>query len=242
MSQNQDNQNNLVSTTDSLEAISVFSCWKNLFFLLILITLLLLQASFWVVDRNLLAERQKDSAAVQTPDQQSQQTLILPATPTVQAPNEPNTVILTDSNKKAAPLRINVKLEHINLLVKCCNFILIIAAILYCLTILFSLEISLSARLGGINHISRAFFFSLILLVLLMPWQKLTGEIVKGYIFTPQELFADTIDAGGRNIFWVAIHYIRYSAFWLINVFLLIFAQLRTSRWSKSILRRLEVI
>src|SRR5689334_9985922 len=40
----------LVSTTDYLEAVSVFKGWKNFFFVIILICLALIQVCFWVVD------------------------------------------------------------------------------------------------------------------------------------------------------------------------------------------------
>ena len=39
----------LVDTTDSLEAIGVFKWWKNFLFVILLIFMLLTQVSFWVV-------------------------------------------------------------------------------------------------------------------------------------------------------------------------------------------------
>ncbi|MCK5174616.1 MAG: hypothetical protein KAR47_14580, partial [Planctomycetes bacterium] len=57
------------------------------------------------------------------------------------------------------------------IIVRICNFALILAATLYSLVLLISLKISLVGRLGGISHISRAFFLTLFALVILMPWQ-----------------------------------------------------------------------
>ena len=59
---------------------------------------------------------------------------------------------------------------------------------MYCLSLLFSLKVSLMGRLGGINHISRAFFLSLAMFVLVLPWQKFFSGVVAGVIFTPDEL------------------------------------------------------
>ena len=252
MDQEQDNQTNIIDTTDCLEAVSVFRSWKNVFFAITFITLLLIQVCFWLVDTGVVTGDQKDKTATQVTLEKTEITSTLSEkadgetseeTKTIkEAATEPNKVIVVESPPKNIPLNIKLTLKHISLVIKCCNFVLILTAVLYCLTILFSLKVSLLGRLGGINHISRAFFLSLIFIVLLMPWQQLTGGLTKGYIFTPQELFADTINAGDRNIILLAIHYLRYAAFWLIEILLLIFAQLRTSRWAKTILRRLEVI
>ena len=57
-------------------------------------------------------------------------------------------------------------------LVTVCNFIIIVSVILYCLTLLMCLKISLAGRLGGINHITRAFFISLFLLMIITPSRK----------------------------------------------------------------------
>ncbi|MHC4212509.1 MAG: hypothetical protein ACYSWP_03945, partial [Planctomycetota bacterium] len=42
------NQDNLLDTTDCLEAVSVFRGWKNFLFVITFFSLLLLQSVFWV--------------------------------------------------------------------------------------------------------------------------------------------------------------------------------------------------
>jgi len=124
------------------------------------------------------------------------------------------------------------------------NAILILSAGLYCLTALFCLKVSLVGRLGGISHISRAFFLSLIMFVLLLPWQKIfTDPLVLGAIYTPCEL-AERVRAAAEadNIFCKVLFYLRFSGYWLLILLLLILSQIRTCRWTKAILRRLEVI
>ncbi|GAG92470.1 unnamed protein product, partial [marine sediment metagenome] len=111
---------------------------------------------------------------------------------------------------------------------------------LYCLTMLFILKVSLLGRLGGINHICRAFFLSLVMVVLLLPWQ-LVFKGVPGVIFTPNELLSACAGETG-GIFEDVLHYLRFTGYWVLVMLLLIFSQLRTGRWTKATLRRLEVI
>ncbi len=50
MNENQAGPNSLLDTTDCLEAIGVLRGWKNFFFFIIVLCLLLSQASFWAVN------------------------------------------------------------------------------------------------------------------------------------------------------------------------------------------------
>ena len=42
-------------------------------------------------------------------------------------------------------------------------------------------------------------------------------------------------------IFSMILHYLRFCFYWLVALAILIFAQLRTGRWAKATLRRLEL-
>ena len=132
--------------------------------------------------------------------------------------------------------------ERLSWLIRFFDFVLILTAVLYCLTMLFSLKVSLLGRLGGINHIARAFFLSLIFAVLILPWQRFFPGVVFGAMYTPAELQSACAEADSYNIFALTFHYLRFTGFWLVVMLLLIFAQLRSGRWAKAILRRLEVI
>ena len=132
--------------------------------------------------------------------------------------------------------------ERLAWLIRFVDFVLIPTAILYCLTMLFSLKVSLLGRLGGINHIARAFFLSLAFVVLLMPWQRFFAGVVVGAMYTPGELQNACAEAEGYNIFATTLHYLRFTGYWLLVLLLLIFSQIRSGRWAKAILRRLEVI
>jgi len=258
MNENQEKQNNLINTTDCLEAVGVFRCWKNFLFVIAILCLLLLQVTFWLVDTGYVktANEAKSNAPVVTTENKEQikeaAKQALPETSKIreaakQVAAEPNQPTEAVSKKPSQPQQKKIGLgflrnfEHWSLLIRLANFVLILVAILYCLTILFTLKVSLLGRLGGINHISRAFFLSLLFLVLLLPWQRFFAGVVAGAMFTPKELLT-SYAAEDSGIFGATLYYLRFTGYWLLVMMLLIFAQFRSVRWAKAILRRLEVI
>jgi len=259
MNENQEKQNNLINTTDCLEAVGVFRCWKNFLFVIAILCLLLLQITFWLVDTGCvkIADEAKSSAPVIAAEENTGQIgeaakQALPVAAKIkeaakQAAAEPNQPAEAVSKKPSQPQQKKIGLgflrnfEHWSLLIRLANFVLVLVAILYCLTMLFTLKVSLLGRLGGINHISRAFFLSLLFLVLLLPWQRFFAGVVAGAMFTPKELLT-SYAADDSGIFGAALYYLRFTGYWLLVMLLLIFAQFRSVRWAKAILRRLEVI
>jgi hypothetical protein len=302
MNESQASPNSLLDTTDCLEAVGVFKGWKNFLFVIVFLCLLLLQASFLLVDTGYIKidEQAAGSEPAITsgpavleqenaePVSQEVKTIIEPAQKRavevkeaveaivpeevaepeeVAVPeevNEPEEA--TEPNESAEPnqpaeamaksaenklqraiawppveLLSGITFEHLSWLIRIVNAVLILTASLYCLSMLFSLKVSMLGRLGGINHISRAFFLSLLMLILLLPWQRIFGGIVPGAIFTPEELVKwSSAEAG--DIFDTVIYYLRFSGYWLLVLLLLILSQIRSIRWGKAILRRLEII
>jgi hypothetical protein len=252
----QDQQKNLIDTTDCLEAISVFRGWKNFLFIVVILCLLFLQASFWLVNTGCVATEQvsgdKASVAVvasdsgQNVDTAKVKEKIKKAAEQVAAPNKPAEAAPQQPQLKLANLCFKIEFKYLARLISFINFVLIFAAMLYCLTMLFSLKVSLIGRLGGINHISRAFFLSLVFLVLILPWQiswrKFFAGGLFGVLYTPSELRSSFAALKDSGIFYKIFYYFRFSGYWLIALLLLIFSYIRTCRWAKTILRRLEVI
>jgi len=236
MNENQTGPNSLLDTTDCLEAIGVFRGWKNFFFVIVLICLLLLQASFWVVNMGYI--RGECPGMIQG-------SVAGGVGQNVQDANDADVALAGDKSKPdAAEMEksfFGVTFKHLAMGIRIVNAILILTGMLYCLTILMALKISLVGRLGGINHICRAFFLSLLMLLLLLPWQRIFSGIVIGAIYTPCELVRWTSAETGE-IFNVIFFYLRFCGFWLLILLLLICSQLRSGRWTKTILRRLEVI
>ena len=331
MNENHIGPNNLLDTTDCLEAVGVIKGWKNFFFVIVILCLLLLQTCFVLVDAGVIEisgqadsdesivsgeitepeegylevtnEQEpppavtihKDEAAegkpaeeiIVEPNQPDEpnlpdepnQTVELPQVTEPNQPAEPNippepnqpaelpeptepdqpaepneAIEQTEQTSKAnmqnlqraiawlpGDFLLGITFEQLTWLIRFVNATLILTATLYCLTMLFSLKVSMLGRLGGINHISRAFFLSLLMLVLLLPWQKIFGGIVFGAIYTPDEL-VERYSAKTGEIFGVILYYLRFSGYWLLIMLLLILSQFRSLRWAKAILRRLEII
>ncbi len=257
MSAEQNRQKDLVDTTDCLEAVGVFRCWKNLFFVATLIGLLLLGACFWILQLELVSPAtarsavtsEQDEAAMVVVVDESVQEVVDESTAEIQ---EAAAQVTADANQAAAvpkevtrePLRLPFKLEKVQVMwtIRALDAVVIFAAVMYCLTILFTLKISMVGRLGGINHISRAFFWSLILLVLIMPWQTALGWGLFGVTFEPGELVRRLGEYESTSVFVKGLYWFRYVGAWVIALLCLLFAQIRTSRWSKATLRRLEVV
>jgi len=230
MNEIQPKENVLVDTTDCLEAVGVFRGWKNFLFVISLCCLLLLQASFLVVKFDLVP------AGAPAADEGMEQ--IKKAAEKIVG--DPNQIITAISEPQKSSF-FDMTFERLSWLIRFFDFVLILTAVLYCLTMLFSLKVSLLGRLGGINHIARAFFLSLLFAVLILPWQRLFPGVVVGAMYTPAELQSACTKACD-NIFALTLHYLRFTGFWLLVLLLLISAQLRSGRWAKAILRRLEVI
>jgi hypothetical protein len=231
---------NLVDTTDCLEAVGVFRAWKNFLFSIVFIGLLLVQGIFWLVNTEIVQ---------------------IPA-PSMSAPNsiaaraeyskEPDKQAADFGLSSAAGLdvgrlssRINlltdINFEHLARAVRISNGVLVITATLYCLVMLFSLQMSLTARLGGVHHISQAFFLSLVMLVLLIPWQQILGSGVIGALYRPDELTA-WLPSKSTGILSAVLYYLRFCGCWAVVMLLLVLSQLRSRRWYKAVVRRLEII
>lgn len=253
MDEERNGQKNLIDTTDCLEAVGVFRCWKNLLFAIIILCLLLLQACFWIVDFGCVRTCDKaetKAAAVEAPEapkpEEAEVHVVSDAEKIQQAAKE----VAADANSvaEAQPAEQKPKKTafffkstagQLTGVIRFLNFVLIIAAALYCLTMLFSLKISLVGRLGGMNHISRAFFLSLVFVTLLLPWQLLFPSAVTGAMYTPGELLTPCDRSG---IFSAPFYYLRFVGYGLLIVLILMFAQFRSIRWAKTILRRLEIM
>ena len=243
MNENQAKPDNLADTTDCLEAVNVFKGWKNAFFIIVILCLLLLQIAFWV--ENTRPIKTGEETKSESPAAAAEKVTGEPVLRSATTKGEPNQTVEAASQqpeqKQKTPL-FEITFKRLAGLIRFVNFVLILMAVLYCLTMLFSLKVSMLGRLGGINHIAGAFFFSLAFVVLLLPWQRLFDGIVFGAMYTPDELLSRCAAAKDSHIFGTTLHYLRFTGYWLLVLLLLLFSQLRSGRWSKAILRRLEVI
>ena len=230
------NQSHMIETTDCLEAVGVFRGWKNFFFLMVAICLVLAQLSFWLVDLRFVGIPAGSARAGVG---------IEPAASVAPGAADPDapagTAAGTDSAEPSKGLFKRLTFGHLARTIDLVDGILIVTAALYCMAMFFSLMVSLIGRLGGINHISRAFFLSLIMVVLVVPWQKLLDSSVIGVVYTPADLIA-WFSSKGDSTLKMVLYYLRFAGYWLVVMLLLIMSQTRSARWTKAILRRLEII
>ena len=250
----------VVDTTDCLEAIGACKCMKNFLFVVVLICLLLLQGVFWL---NTTGNIDMGEEAVQAPaatvDVQDEQPDKAPVTvktaEDTQAgeavkkvtgqENEAVEETVADVTQEPAVDKISKyvtpKHAHAVGLIRVCNFVLIVTATLYCLVLLVSLKVSLIGRLGGISHISKAFFLSLFALAILLPWQSFFNGFAVGAIYAPEELFSGWTSWGDTLVCKI-FYYLRFSGLWLLTLLLIMMAQCRSGKWSRTTLKRLGVL
>lgn len=263
MNDNQVSPNNLLDATDCLEAIGVFRGWKNFLFAIIILSLLLTQACFWLVNIGYVklpskpgteieqaaltaapaAEDEEPEAAGDESTSGFSEATIREIISEEDEPAEPNTQAAEIQTKDSDDAIFTITFEQLTITLYFVNALLILTSTFYCLTMLFSLKISLLGRLGGINHICRAFFLSLLFLILLLPWQSVFGDFVLGAMYTPTELasrYVSHVDSSG--ILADVLYYLRFTGYWAFIVLLLFSSQLRSARWARAILRRLEII
>jgi hypothetical protein len=215
-------QNRALDTNDSLEAVSVFRGWKNIFFAVLMICLLLTQAAFWLINLGIVAP---PAAAESVAASSGAEAVAAPAAQPAGAAGIFHGIIDFDRVARTTELL---------------NGVLVVVGALLAASIFFSLMVSLVGRLGGLNHISRAFVLALIAVALLVPWQ-IFGLNILGVTWTPQEL-AQWLPTKGDSLANTIIFYLRFTGYWLAVVLLLLLSQARTTRWSQAILHRLEII
>ena len=295
----------IVDTTDSLEAIGVCKSMKNFLFLVILIGLLLPQVIFWLDRANLIEPRACQACSAQKvpcqmkcsacPKSDSEKTfppvqsdtpsateqagpMPLAATinvaeevekvteaveqsqPQVEAVVEKEIVLGTEADNIAVEASdeqavdesdkpqvdvmgfFEVSCGFARGLVAICDFFVLTGAILYSLTLLICLKISLTGRLGGINHIARAFFISLFLMVILVPWQRILPGVLIGTVWLPGELLCGGWCKAQCSAFWKFLFYVRFTGLWFVATWLLLLAQTRSAKWARATLRRLGVV
>ena len=250
----------IVDTTDCLEAVNAFKGMKNILFFLVLICFLLLGAVFWLeqfgcIDKTacvcesgriVCSDASVGAGSADSAPDASEIIEAQAQLATEQVGAESNQQAESGVKKtvsRVSRLKFTLKCSQACFLVWACNFILIIAAMLYCLVLLMSIKISLVGRLGGINHICRAFILSLFGLVLLLPWQQLFAGVVAGAIYTPQELLlCSAAPTAEDTVLSQVLYYLRFVVLWLVTFLLFIFAQFRSARWANATLRRLGMI
>ena len=207
---------------DCIKADGVFRTWKNLFFMIMVLCLLLLQTSFWLVKTGHIGIPEDADTAEQIST----------------SPSSPAEEISTTTTNEPRSLNIatfEVTFGLLSSIIRLINVILVFTSLLYGLTMYFGLGVSFKVKLGDLGHICKALYLSLIIFVLLLPWQIFLGPVALGAIYTPQELVS-WCTADISSTLGMVLLYLRFSGYWALVILLLLMAQLRSARWTKTVL------
>lgn len=186
-------------------------------------------------DVEILLEKEADHIPAEIPTEHAAQEMLEPQPSQEETEMTPEDIL----EDKASLFRISCGFATV--LVSICNYVVVIAAILYSLTLLICLKISLTGRLGGINHITRAFFISLFLLVILIPWQMVLPGVLIGALWRPGALWCECWTRTDGSLFWNVLLYLRFCGLFLLALWMLIVVQMRSAKWARATLRRLGV-
>lgn len=259
MTEDSKKQDMLLETTDCLEAIGTLKSNKNFFFVICFICLFLLQVCFWLMFTEHINAGANDTVSYTGRSTEKTTTITSTAQQTVSVESSSGKIeqttqaLVAEPNAKTEPNAIwhkyagdlshaKIRFEQLSWVIRICDYLLIVSSIMYSLTLLFGLKISLVARLGGINHITKAFFVSLFMIVLLLPWQIMFRGVIVGAIYTPSELLASWQAFAADNIAEKSFMFIRYTGLAIVVLLLLAWAQLKSMRWSRNTLKRLGII
>ncbi len=117
------------------------------------------------------------------------------------------------------------------------KFLAVVSCTLLVLTLLLAVKLSLVGRLGGIAGFISAFFWSLILFVIVIPWQQvLHGAFVSGSLYSLEDLvrWTETVRAawGAEDVSLVdhIFHYARFIAFPLMTLLVWFLVHIKFAR------------
>jgi hypothetical protein len=209
--------------TDGLDAVRVFCLWKNFLFVVMVLSLACLQAIFWLTNTGQVRISRDAGSGMNAGQTVTEAQPSAPVTMPTRGPELPRL------------LPFDLTFRHVTWVIHPVNAILVFACVLYSVTACLALSVSIRSRLGGLAHISRTFYWSLVALILLLPWQIILAPIGVGTIYTPHEL-AKSCTTLATSTFDTALFYLRFTGTWAAVCLVLILAQWRSFRWTKTVL------
>ncbi len=236
---------------DAIEAFKTFQAARSLFFWLLFLALIGLQGIFWTMHLGVLDQ------VLPFEPHLSNTELVYNTTESRSLTSWTNAhyqFIQQDStNNDPAPNAQsefeNVKLinEFIKIALKGLNCLVLFTAILFSISLLIGLNISMIGQLGQIAFSTKAFFLSLVLCVLIFPWQTIVNPEIPGFLYTYEQL---------SSSYWYTIHnnyvdqterltnlgmyFIRYVGLWFLSMAILVTAQSKSIKAAKNIFNNVK--
>ncbi|MBI9016031.1 MAG: hypothetical protein JEZ07_02105 [Phycisphaerae bacterium] len=169
-----DNELKVTVKQDALEGFRAFKKFRNMMFILLLLSLLIQQSAFWLVHTGKISL--KNEQKVTTNEEK------VPKGPLEES------VATTDEVDKS-PESTKITAEQVTrIALHYSQIVAMYTAILYCLALIMGLKILLAGQLPGVRGTSKAFFLSLILIVVVIPWQSLVLPPLQTALFSYDEL------------------------------------------------------
>lgn len=117
------------------------------------------------------------------------------------------------------------------------KFLGLVSAVLLVATLALAVKLALVGRIGGISGFIAAFFWALVLLAIVTPWQQIVGStFATGSLFNLGDLVREATmvktswGADEPSFLSRALYYARFIAFPLVAVLVLIATQIRFAR------------
>jgi uncharacterized membrane protein YedE/YeeE len=206
--------------SDCLKAAFVYRRWKNLLFLVMLLCLLLNQASFWLVTTGQVDITQytnSDTPTVMSNDSMQSDRAAVPA----------------EKSPAIGLFGFDLTFKLLATILRVTSIVLILTSAFYALIMSFGMSVTFKGKLAGLGYICGALFMAVTVFIMVMPWQNFFGPIAIGATYTPQELIKwCTTDI--NDTFIMVLFYLRFAGYWALVLILLLLAQLRSFRWVRA--------
>jgi hypothetical protein len=100
------------------------------------------------------------------------------------------------------------------------KFVAFVAGLLTVLTLMMAVKIAIVGRLGGIGQFTSSFYWSIVMLAFITPWQQiLAGDFAAGALYNLKELTDATAaikaswGSPGPDTLTVVLYYVRFLAY-----------------------------
>ncbi|MBN2210699.1 MAG: hypothetical protein JW709_04810 [Sedimentisphaerales bacterium] len=219
---------------DALAALNLTRTVKNVLFLLLLLSLLALGGAFWITDITRWQNQSSrpetpacETIEIQAPDDVTQNTTsspreITPPAAEVASPVESVAVITEETATRNTQWRAQLAA----VLAATGRFGAFFSGLIFLLTLLMMINLSIVGRLGGAADITRAFFLMLLAFILMVPWRSLVLINFPGALFRYKQLL--NVQCGLQTAGDAFCYYLHYVGLWAGVLLLVIAAQWRS--------------
>ena len=143
---------------------------------------------------------------------------------------------------------VRIREQALGWLLRLTKFVAPVACMVLSVALLTGLQLSLVGRLGGASGLASSFFWSIILLVMLVPWQRVLPDMLGvGVLYNFQELTAavklvqSDWDHGRYASQAMILHYVRFLAYPVIVLLVWMLVGVKFAKGLKKINRSTSI-